>query len=70
MPPPRATEPLSAEDQLKLENELSTARDRQENRRPPAEKTPQPAKNTVKKDTKAKPADEQTSGTAGAKTNP
>jgi hypothetical protein len=70
MPPPRTTEPMSAEDQLKLEKELSAARDRQQGRKQTDEKTPQSAKKTVKKDTKQKPADEQTSGTAGAKTNP
>jgi hypothetical protein len=70
MPPPRTTEPMSAEDQLRMEKELSAARDRQENGKAAAEKASQPAKKTSKKDTKQKPADEQTGGTAGAKPNP
>jgi hypothetical protein len=70
MPPPRTTEPMSAEDQLKLEKELSAARDRQEGRKQVDEKAPQSVKKTVKKDTKRKPADEQAGGTAGVKTNP
>lgn len=39
MPPPRTTEPMSAEDQLKMEKELAAARDRQEGRKPADEKS-------------------------------
>jgi hypothetical protein len=70
MPPPRSTEPMSAEDQLKLEKELSAARDRQEGRKSLTEKPGQPSKKALKKDTKEKPADGQASGTAATKPNP
>lgn len=70
MPPPRATEPMSAEDQLRLEKELSAARDRQEGRKSETGNPQEAAKNTAKKDTKQKPLDLQTGGTAGAKANP
>jgi hypothetical protein len=70
MPPPRATEPMSAEDQLRLEKELTAARNRQEGRKPEDEKALQAAKKNAKKTTKTKPADAQNGETAGAKTNP
>jgi hypothetical protein len=70
MPPPRSTEPMSAEDQLKMEKELAAARDRQAGRKPADEKTSPSAKKTVKK----KPAGIENGETAGAntgaKTNP
>lgn len=70
MPPPRATKPMSAEDQLRLEQELTAVRNRQESRNPEDEKTVQTTKKNVKKTAKKKPADAQNSETAGAKTNP
>jgi hypothetical protein len=70
MPPPRATEPMSAEDQLRLEKELTAVRNRQEGRKPEDEKTLQAAKKNAKKAAKKKPADSQNGETAGAKTNP
>jgi len=70
MPPPRATEPMSAEDQLRLEKELTAVRNRQEGRKPDDEKTLQTAKKNAKKAAKKKPADAQNGETAGAKSNP
>ncbi len=70
MPPPRATEPMSAEDQLRLEQELIAVRNRQEGSKPEDEKTLQKTKKNAKKTTKKKPADAQNGETAGAKTNP
>ena len=64
MPPPRATEPMSAEDQLRLEKELTALRNRQEGLRPEDEKTLQAAKKNAKK------ADTLNGEAAGAKTNP
>lgn len=46
MPPPRATDPLTDEQQLKLERELQAIRDRQE-----AAETPKKAGNRAKKRT-------------------
>jgi len=70
MPPPRATEPMSAEDQLRLEQELTAVRNRQEGTKPEDEKTRQTTKKNAKKTAKKKPADAQNGETAGAKTNP
>jgi hypothetical protein len=64
MPPPRSTEPMSAEDQIKMERELAAARDRQEGRKPAAEKASPSAKKTAKK----KPAGTENGETAGANT--
>lgn len=73
MPPPRATEPLTEEQQWKLERKLKAMRDRQEgpqvndaNPEPGAGKSVKPAKNKAKK----KPAAAQASESAGAKPNP
>jgi hypothetical protein len=70
MPPPRAAEPMSEEQQYRLEKELNAARDRQEAANPAAEKAAQAAKKTAKK----KPAPAQNGQNAGAntgtKTNP
>jgi hypothetical protein len=70
MPPPRAAEPMSEEQQYRLEKELNAARDRQEAANPAAEKPAQAAKKTAKK----KPAPAQNGQNAGAntgtKTNP
>jgi len=66
MPPPRATEPMSAEDQLRLEQELTAVRNRQEE----GEKTVQTTKKNVKKTAKKTPATSQNGDTAGPKTNP
>jgi hypothetical protein len=70
MPPPRSTEPLSEEQQYRLEKELSAVRDRQEAANPAAQKAAQDAKKVPKK--KPVPASKgQSAGTAaGAKTNP
>jgi hypothetical protein len=70
MPPPRTTEPMSAEDQLRLEKELTAVRNRQESRKPADETALQAAKNNAKKSAKTKPADAQIGETAGTKTNP
>lgn len=76
MPAPRSTEPLSEEDQVKLEKDLQAARDRQtataaqdpsapapppaKKAAPVTKKQPRPADNTSAPDAK----------TSGAKTNP
>ena len=62
MPPDRASTPMTEEEQVRLENELTTVRDRQEGR-PPAGKKGTP---TAKKP----PKDGQNSQTDGAKVNP
>lgn len=71
MPPPRATRPMSEEDQVKLEKDLQGIRDRQnaeakeDTATPaasPAPGTKPPAKPAVKKQSDAK--------TSGAKANP
>jgi hypothetical protein len=59
MPPPRATTPLTEEEQLKAEKELQAARDRQEG----AVKKPAPG-------AKKKPAGGATGQNTGAKTSP
>jgi len=64
MPPPRAAEPMSEDQQYRLEKELNAARDRQEAANPDAQKAAEAAKKTAKK----KPAPAQNSQNAGAKT--
>lgn len=73
MPPARATEPLSEEQQWQLEQKLKGLRDRQEGQQaneaksgPGAGKPAKPAKNKAKK----KPAAAKASESAGAKPNP
>jgi hypothetical protein len=61
MPPPRTTQPMSEEQQQKLENELATVRDRQEGRQAPKK----PGQITKKK---AAPANNAQNG--GVKANP
>jgi hypothetical protein len=61
MPPPRPTQPMSEEQQKKLENELAAVRDRQEAREEPKK----PGQITKKK---AVPANNAQNG--GVKTNP
>ena len=61
MPPARSTQPLSEEEQVKLEKDLATIRDRQEAREAPAKKAAAPA-------LKNKPAAVATVPPAGAKT--
>jgi len=67
MPPPRETPPMTEEQQVKLEKDLTAARERQETREKAAEVPEQRPKKkkstTVKKDTDATAKD-------GAKTNP
>jgi hypothetical protein len=70
MPPPRTSEPMSAEDQLRLEKELTAARNRQEGRKPQDENVLPAAKKNAKKTAKEKPVDGQDRETTGAKTNP
>lgn len=70
MPPPRASEPMSEEQQWRLEKELNALRDRQEAANPDAQKAAQAAKKAAKK----KPTPAQNGQNAGAntgtKTNP
>jgi hypothetical protein len=72
MPPPRATEPLSEDQQWKLEHDLKVLRDRQEKQTgtqaPPEQGDKKPAK-TAKTKGKNKPAAESGEST-GAKANP
>jgi hypothetical protein len=70
MPPPRATEPMSVEDQLRLEKELTALRNRQEGLKPEDEKTLQTSKKNAKKGTKKNASDTQHGEAAGAKINP
>jgi hypothetical protein len=70
MPPPRAAEPLSEDQQYRLEKELNAARDRQEAANPDAQKAAEAGKKTAKKTAKKKPAAAQNGQNAGAKTNP
>lgn len=62
MPPPRATKPMSEEEQVKLEKELQAVRDRQEGRGEAAKKTTPAAKK--------KPSGTKSGQNTGAKTNP
>jgi hypothetical protein len=66
MPPPRATEPMSEEQQYRLEKEMNAVRDRQQAANPDAQKAAQAAKKATKK----KLAPVQNGQNAGAKTNP
>lgn len=61
---------MSAEDQLRLEKELTAVRNRQEGRIPQDENVLPAAKKNAEKTTKKKPADGQDRETAGVKTNP
>ncbi len=70
MPPPRNSEPMSAEEQLRLEKELTAVRNRQEGRKPQDENALPAAKKSSKKAAIKKPADGSSGETAGAKTNP
>jgi hypothetical protein len=63
MPPPRATEPMSEEQQYRLEKELNALRDRQEGQEAKDKKA---AKKAVKK----KPAARRSGQNTGAKSNP
>jgi hypothetical protein len=63
MPPPRSTEPMSEEQQYRLEKELNALRDRQEGVQTKAKK---PAQKAVKK----KPAAHGNSQNTGATGNP
>jgi hypothetical protein len=67
IPPPRASQPMSEDDQVKLEKDLQGLRDRQnavakEETAPPTAAPKPPAKPAVKKQSDAK--------TSGAKVNP
>lgn len=74
MPPPRATEPLSDEQQQKLEQDLTTLRNREEKRLTGSKTPAKPAKSkTGKKTGKKKPKSKAAGGdgkTTGAKTSP
>jgi hypothetical protein len=70
MPPPRATPPLSDEQQWKLEQDLTALRNRQEDREAGDETAAKPAKTkATKKKVRKKPADRNAKNT-GANTNP
>jgi hypothetical protein len=72
MPPARATEPMTEEDQVKLENDLKIVRDRQAGR-PPDKKGAQDAAKKAAPDAKTakkKPASAGGGEAAGVKTNP
>ncbi len=62
MPPPRATEPMTEDQQWRLEKELGALRDRQEAANPNAQKAARPAKQAKKKP--------KAGQNTGAKTNP
>ena len=63
MPPDRASVPMTEEEQVKLEKELATVRDRQEGRPPPGKKATTPA-------SKKPPNDNENGQTAGSRANP
>jgi hypothetical protein len=62
MPPDRASIPMTEEEQVRLEKELATVRDRQEGRTPPGKKATPAAKKP--------PNDDENRQTAGARANP
>jgi len=63
MPPPRASVPMTEEEQVRLEKELAKARDRQEGRSQAGKKAPPAAQ-------KKQPNTTENSQTSGAKPNP
>ena len=67
MPPPRATTPLSEDEQVRLEKELTAVRDRQEAREG---RTPKKKDEPAAKKSKTKPGEAKNGQAAGAKTNP
>ena len=67
IPPPRADQPLTEEQQVRLENELNAVRERQEARDGSAKKTEQDPK---KKKPEAVKNGEAAGAQDGAKTNP
>lgn len=72
MPPPRASKPLSEEDQVKLEKDLQATRDRQAaeaNEEPPVQQSAAPAKQAKKQPAGGKTG-AKTGVNTGAKTNP
>jgi hypothetical protein len=70
MPPPRATQPLSEEQQWKLEQDLTALRNRQEDSEAGDKTTGKPAKTkAAKKKVKKKAADQKAKNT-GANSNP
>ena len=74
MPPPRGgIDPLSEDDQVKLENDLKAIRDRQPGRPPEKKGAKEVAKKTAtdaKPPKQKKPADVDSAQPAGAKPNP
>lgn len=76
MPPARATEPLTEDQQLKLEDDLKALRNRQEGRKAdenepePDDKKAAKAAKPGKQKTKKKPAAAQAGESPGAKTYP
>ena len=70
MPPPRATEPMTDAEQLKLERDLENARDRLENKAEQIDGTAKTAKKPAKKPAKSKPSDVKTGETSGAAAKP
>ncbi len=67
MPPPRETPPMTEEQQVKLEKDLTAARDRQETREKAAAASDKPLK---KKKLEATKKDTDAAAKDGAKTNP
>ena len=70
MPPPRTTEPMSEDQQWKLEKELGAIRDRQEAANPDAPKAAPAVKSGPKKKPKAAVNGQNTGANTGTKTNP
>ena len=69
MPPERAVEPMSEDQQWRLEKELGALRDRQEANNPDAQKAAPPAK-AAKKKPKAAGNGQNAGANTGTKTNP
>jgi hypothetical protein len=70
MPPPRATEPLSAEEQLKMEDDLIQLRKRQEGAQADTEDDKSDDNKKPAKSAKKKPAAGQSGASTGANPNP
>jgi hypothetical protein len=70
MPPPRATEPLSAEEQLMMEQELTRLRNRQTGAKPDKEADKSANKKKRAKSAKKKPASTETGADTSAQPNP
>jgi len=70
MPPARSSAPMSEEEQVKAEKELTALRDRQEGRSPASKKAAAAASKKAAAATKKPPTAAQNGQTTGVKPNP